>query len=276
MENAVDLGADRLPRTPGLPDPRREARWLLAAAWGRDETWLLVNRAAALPEAVEQRYLSWVDRRAAGEPAHHLTGLCPFWGRDFRVTPRVLVPRPETELLVQAALDLPLPATASVLDVGTGSGCIAVTLAAERPAWRVTATDLSLAAAAVAADNARRHGVDVGVVCCDLSGAVDGRADLVTANLPYVPSRDLERLPVEVRHDPVLALDGGQDGLGIVRRLLRILTSVLAPGGRALLELGENQAAEIARLAVKAGLDPAGTVCDPGGCKRVFVVRSLA
>lgn len=270
------MGAERLPRTPGLPDPRREARWLLSAAWGRDESWVLVNTDVELPPAVRRLYVEWIDRRATGEPAHHLTGVCPFWGRDFRVTPDVLVPRPETELLARAALELDLPDDARAVDVGTGSGCIAVTLAVERPTWRVTATDVSLPAAIIASDNARRHGAKLAIVCCDLTEAVARYVDLVTANLPYVPSGDLHRLSTEVRHDPVLALDGGHEGLDLVRRLLHRLPDLLAPGGRALLELGENQVAEVIRFTEESDLVLDNTVRDLGGCARVALVRTCS
>ena len=139
VAEALAKGSDILPRREGLPEPGREAAWLLAAAWGVEEITLRLHPEREVPVEVERRYESWLERRAAGEPAHHLTGSCPFWGRDFEVSPAVLVPRPETELLVEAALDLPIPNKARVLDIGTGSGCIALTLAAERPRWRVWA-----------------------------------------------------------------------------------------------------------------------------------------
>jgi release factor glutamine methyltransferase len=153
---ALSLGNDTLPRREGILDPRREAMWLLAAAWGVEETTLHLHPQREVPVEVESRYRDWLERRAAGEPAHHLTGSCPFWGRDFVVSPAVLVPRPETELVIETALSLPLPEEARVLDVGTGSGCIAVTLAAERPRWRVWGVDHSVAALTTARGNAYR------------------------------------------------------------------------------------------------------------------------
>ena len=242
----VDEGARRLPRRDGLLDPRREARWLLARAAGVTEVWLLLNDDAVLPEETAARYDDWLARRTAGEPAHHLTGRCSFWGRDFEVSPAVLVPRPETELVVAAALELPLPEEARMLDVGTGSGCLAVTLAAERPRWSVTATDRSLPALEMARRNALGHGVGVDLACGDLGSCLLGGYELVVANLPYIPSERLGALPLEVRHDPVLALDGGDDGLDLVRALVADLPRLLAPGGRAVLELGEDQADRVA------------------------------
>jgi release factor glutamine methyltransferase len=270
---AIKFGEDVLPKRRGIPDPRREASWLLARAWGVEEISLRLHPEREVPTEVEKRYRGWLERRAAGEPAHHLTGTCRFWGRDFAVSPAVLVPRPETELLIQVALELPLAADARVLDVGTGSGCIAVTLAAERPNWRVSAIDRSEEALAVARANARRHGTEVTFHPGDLTGAVSPPWDLVAANLPYIPTVDLEELPIEVRHDPAAALDGGSDGLDLVRRLIDDLPRILRPCGGAVLEIGDGQADEVVELAAESGLAVARRIKDPGGCERVIVLQ---
>ena len=275
VTEALTKGSATLPQKEGIPDPRREASWLLAAAWGVDEITLRIHPEREVPAEVVQRYRSWIERRAAGEPAHHLTGSCPFWGREFLVTPEVLIPRPETELLVQTALELPLSATARVLDVGAGSGCIAVSLAAERPQWRVCATDRSPAALSVARRNIERHGVEVDLILGDLASAVAPPWDLVVANLPYIPSSNLERLPKEVRHDPPTALDGGADGLDLVGALLTDLPRLLRVCGGAILEIGENQADAVATVAAGAGLAVARRVRDAGGCERVVVLEPV-
>ena len=275
VEEALQSGATALPTREGIPDPRREASWLLAAAWGVEEITLRLHPEREVPAEVTERYLGWLERRAAGEPAHHLIGSCPFWGREFLVTPEVLVPRPETELLVQTALELPVSATARVLDVGTGSGCIAVSLSAERPQWRVCAVDRSPAALRVAGRNIESHGVEVELFLGDLGSAVAPPWDLVVANLPYIPSSDLERLPTEVRNDPPAALDGGADGLDLVRALLMDLPRLLRVCGGAVLEIGENQADTVGTVAAGAGLAVARRVRDVGGCERAVVLQPV-
>jgi release factor glutamine methyltransferase len=246
---------------------------LLAAAWGEEELTLRLHPEREVPADVERRYRDWLGRRAAGEPAHHLIGSCPFWGRDFDVSPMVLVPRPETELLIETALELPLHNEARVLDVGTGSGCIALTLAAERPRWRVSAVDRSSAALAVASRNRDKHGVAVPLFLGDLASAVAPPWDLIVANLPYVATDDIDRVAVEVRHDPQAALDGGEDGLDLVRRLLADLRRVLRICGAAILEIGDGQAVAVAALAERAGLGVARWVRDVGGVKRIIVLQ---
>jgi release factor glutamine methyltransferase len=273
VEEALQSGAAALPTRDGIPDPRREATWLLSAAWGVDELTLRLYPEREVPANVEQRYRDWLQRRSAGEPSHHLTGACPFWGREFEVSPAALVPRPETELLVEAALALPLPPTSRVLDVGTGSGCVAVTLAAERAGWLVSAVDRSPSALEVARRNIERHQVTVGAFIGDLTTAVAPPWDLVVANLPYIPSADLASLSVEVRHDPATALDGGADGLDLVRRLLADLPRVLRSCGGAILEVGDGQAETVSDLAAEAGLAVARRVRDAGGCERVVVLQ---
>jgi release factor glutamine methyltransferase len=273
VAEALASGASMLPRRVGIPDPRREAEWLLAAAWGVEEITLRLHPEREVPTEIERRYRDWLERRAAGEPAHHLTGICPFWGRDFEVSPAVLVPRPETELIVEAALDLPLSAEARVLDVGTGSGCIAATLAAERTRWRVWAVDMSIAALAVAQRNCACLGIGVPMFLGDLASAVAPPWDLIVANLPYVPTGDLGSVSVEVSHDPMMALDGGDDGLDLVRRLLADLPRLLRPCGGAILELGDDQADAVASVANAAGLGVARRARDAGGVERVLVLQ---
>ncbi len=273
MADLLREGAEALPRTAGIPDPRREAGWLLTRALGVDESWLRVHPEEPASAEVTARYRDWLKRRAAGEPAHHLTGRCSFWGRSFEVSPAVLVPRPETELLVQVVLELPVAAAARVVDVGTGSGSIAVTLAAERQQWRVAAVDRSAAALQVARRNAGRHGVSVPMWLGDLTSAADPPLDLVVANLPYIPSHRLGGLSREVRHEPEAALDGGRDGLDVIRRLLSDVPRLLRPCGGVVLELGEEQAEGVAEVAAGCGLAMARRIQDLAGYDRVVVLQ---
>jgi release factor glutamine methyltransferase len=226
-----------------------------------------------VPEEIEKRFRDWLERRAAGEPAHHLTGICPFWGRDFEVGPAVLVPRPETELVISTALALPLSAEARVLDVGTGSGCIAVTLAVERPRWRVWAVDRSSASLGVARRNAHRHGATVPLWLGDLTAAAAPPWDLVVANLPYIPTTAIERLSAEVRYDPPFALDGGGGGLDLVGRLLTDLPRIVRKCGAAVLEIGDGQAEAVAEIAYANGVAVARRVQDIGGVDRIMVLQ---
>ena len=246
---------------------------MLAAAWGVQESSLRLDPERELPEEVERRYRDWLARRATGEPAHHLTGSCPFWGMEYEVSPAVLVPRPETELIVETVLGLPLSEHAKILDVGTGSGCVAVTLAAERPAWRVRGVDQSAAALTIAHRNATQHRVSVPLFSGDLTAAVGPPWDLVVANLPYLPTADLATLPVEVGHDPAGALDGGPDGLDLVARLVSDLPRILRVCGCAVLEIGDGQADAVSELAYRSGLAVARKIRDIGGTERVVVLQ---
>jgi release factor glutamine methyltransferase len=267
-------GAAALAARPGLPDPRREARWLLARALGCTEEWLLAHDGTVAPPSVERTYRKWVSRRAAGEPAHYIVGSCPFWGRQFTVTPAVLIPRPETELIVECALKLPRPAPPQLLDVGTGAGCLAITLALEIPDVRVVATDLSLSALQVAAGNARLHHASVRFVAGDLAAHISGSFGLVLANLPYVPDRDIAGLPVEVRaHEPHVALAGGEEGTDLLSGLLADLPRLLAPGGHALLEMGQSQRALLEDSIGQLGLAEVQRGLDHAGIERVLVLR---
>ena len=269
------VAAGRLTATEGLPDPGREARFLLARALQESEAWLLAHPEAAMAEADVSRFLGWVSRRAAGEPAHLIVGTCPFWGREFAVAPGVLIPRPESELIVETALGLPLPRSPRVIDIGTGSGCLAITLALELAGVRVLATDLSLVALATARRNARRLGAQVALACGDLAAHLRGHFELVVANLPYLPTVDLATLPRDVRDfEPALALDGGTDGTQAVSGLLSGLPSLLVPGGWAVLELGIGQADQLGRAADGLGLEEVSRVRDAIGVDRVLVVRA--
>lgn len=224
--------------------PRLTAEVLLAHAVGRDRAWLYAHSDEELRELWWIHYGRYLHQRIEGKPTQYITGHQEFYGRDFRVTPAVLIPRPETEHLIEAALRNPAQ---SILDVGTGSGAIAATLALETNS-RVTATDISIAALGVARDNARRLGARVQFVACDLASAFkDASFDLVVSNPPYVPETD--SLPREVRdHEPSVALYAGPDGLDIYRRLIPEAARILKPRGRVIMELGYRSAEAVQSL----------------------------
>lgn len=241
----------------GVETPRADAEWLLAGILGRGRATLAL--AGELAPATLARFRAAVARRAAREPLQRILGWEEFRGLRLRLTPAVMVPRPETELLVEWALAwLRGRARARAVDVGTGSGCIACALAAEHPGVEVVACDLSPAALAVAGANVRALGLAgrVRLVAADGLGAVRAASvDLVVANPPYLPRALLATLAPEVRdHDPRLALDGGPDGLAVLRPLVREAARVLVPGGCLLLETaGGAQAEAVAAACATAG-----------------------
>ena len=208
---------------------------LLAHAVGRDRAWLLAHSDEELREVWWIHYGRYLHQRLQGQPTQQITGVQEFYGRDFRVTRDVLIPRPETEHVIETALKLD---PRNIVDIGTGSGAIAITLALETGA-RVVGTDVSFAALRVAAENARRLGATVSWVACDLAGVLDGTFDLVISNPPYVPARDKSTIQREVRdYEPEVALYGGDDGLEIYRRLVPEAGRLLAPGGWLVMEIG--------------------------------------
>jgi len=230
----------------GVESPRLNAEHLLARVLGvrRLELYLQFDRPLGEAERAPLRDL--VRERGTGRPLQHLLGTAWFCGREFLCDSRALIPRPETEQLVEAVLAR-LPATAArVADVGTGSGVIAITLALERPACRVVATDLHPEALALAGENAARLSAVVEFFEADLLPSDAGEFDAILANLPYIPSAEIAALDREVRHDPLTALDGGADGTDPIRRLAALVGRHLAPGGFLALEIGDGQSAALA------------------------------
>ncbi len=252
----------------------REARLLLGTVLGWSEAEVMARREREVPADAAERFRDWVERRAAGEPFAYLAGEREFYGRVFRVDPRVLIPRPETEHVVEAALALDLPAAPRFLDVGTGSGCLAITLALERPEALAVATDTSLGALAVARGNAVRLAVSsrVQFAAADLARALDLAAfDCVVSNPPYVATVSAAALPIDVReHEPAAALFAGRDGLDAIRRLLPGL-GPLRPGTPLVLEVGAGQATGVESLLGEHGFAHRRTLPDAAGLARVVI-----
>ncbi len=252
-----------------------DAQLLLALVSGRGRAWLLAHgdRPLTAPEA--RRFSALVTRRAQGEPLAYIRRRQAFFDRDFHVSPAVLIPRPESEQLLELALAHAPPAFGGTLaEIGTGSGALGIPFAALRPRARVILTDLSPAALAVARVNARRHKVRPTFLQGDLLQpllARGERADLLLANLPYVRSEDLPGLEVS-RHEPWVAMDGGPDGLALIRRLLQDLPRVCQPGALALLEIGMLQGKAALRLARALRPRQAQVLRDLAGLDRVLRV----
>lgn len=250
------------------------AERLLMHVLGCSRAALLLDRRMVLSPDHLAAFRALVARRAAGAPVAYLTGRQAFRRLDLVVSPAVLIPRPETELLVDLALDC-RPDPPRVVDVGTGSGAIALALATEAPGWQVIATDCSASALAVARRNRALAGLPVALVLADLLSGVCGPFGLIVANLPYIATADLPTLPREVRDwEPHLALDGGPDGLRLIARLIEQARTRLAPGGTLLCEIAFDQGARAKQLAERAFPHAAvDVVRDLAGHDRVVRVR---
>jgi release factor glutamine methyltransferase len=240
-------------RTEGVESPRLDAELLLAHVLRANRATILTWPDRGLTQKQLTAYRDLAARRAAREPLAYIVGHREFFGLDFAVDSRVLVPRPETEILVEQALLLakeirPRP---KIADVGAGSGAISVSLAVHLPSAIVYAVDSSAAALAVVAENAHRHGVADRVACLkgDLLKPLPEVVDVITANLPYVTTAEWEALPPEIRlYEPRAALDGGSDGLALISRLLGMACGYIRPGGSVLVEIGASQGAAVTAL----------------------------
>lgn len=246
--------------------PRLTAEVLLAHAIGCQRSWLYAHSDEELKELWWIHYGRYLHQRLSGVPTQYITGTQEFYGRDFRVTPAVLIPRPETEHLIEAALKIP---SETVLDIGTGSGAIAIILALETKA-KVTATDISADALKIAQANAKKLAAKVDFVQCDLASFKEASFDLVVSNPPYIA--DGAELQREVReHEPSQALFAGPDGLAVYRRLIPEAHRVLKPDGRLILELGHDSLAAV--QAMLAGWRDQEVLADLAQIPRIISAR---
>jgi release factor glutamine methyltransferase len=235
--------------------PDTDARLLLEHVLGATHAFLVAHDEQPLTPTQEARYRRLIQRAIAGEPIPYLTGTIEFYGLEFYVNSSVLIPRPETELLVETAIRWARPrGTLDIVDVGTGSGCIAVSLAAQLPQASIQAVDISAEALAVAQQNAARHAPERIIFRQGhLLNPIVGQVDLIAANLPYVAADEWTAVDRSVqRYEPRLALDGGTDGLDLIRELLSQAAEKLRPAGLLLLEIGWRQGAAVRRLAGQA------------------------
>lgn len=271
-------------KTRGIDSPRLEAELLLGHVLGIDRIRILLDRDRPLSADELARYKALIVRRRTHEPVAYLLGQREFYGRPFRVDKRVLIPRPDTETLVEIALERTRDRSlyARVLDLCTGSGCVAISLAKERPTWRITATDISSGALTVARDNAHRLGAhgNAAFLEGDLFGALPKappaarRFDLIVSNPPYIPDAEVLTLDRDVRdHEPHLALKGGGDGLALVRNIVDQAPDHLVAGGVLALEIMMGQSDEVEALLRKRGFADVSSRKDYGGIPRVVSGR---
>ncbi|NBB92195.1 MAG: peptide chain release factor N(5)-glutamine methyltransferase [Gammaproteobacteria bacterium] len=262
---------DALARARRSLDNRLEADLLACRALGCGRSWLYAHDRDPIEPLSRQALEALVEQRLAGRPIAQLCGEREFYGRAFRIDEHVLIPRPETELLIDLALSLDLPDRARVCDVGTGSGCIALTLAAERPGWRVTGVDCSAEALAVASDNRIGLGLEgPEFVHGDLLEPLSGRRfDLIVSNPPYVADDDPHLQRGDLRFEPSTALVAGPDGLDVIRRLVDAAFEAITDGGHLLIEHGHDQASQVRPLLRQAGFTRVDSHRDLAGIERV-------
>jgi release factor glutamine methyltransferase len=279
IHEAIDLAAEAL-QDSGVPGARLDAERLLASELGKDRSYLLAHFQESVPEPTAEQFFARITERRSGKPLQYLLGWQEFCGLEFEVTPAVLIPRPETELLVDVAVQRFSEGRPILADVGTGSGCIAVATAVALPGARIIATDFSEDALAVARRNASRHSVSdrvqflFGDLLLPLSTlGLEETLDGVLSNPPYVAERDLPALQGEVRDwEPRLALVGGLTGLELYRRLLPQALRFLKPGGTLIMEIGYNMQAEITHL-FDSGWKLEGMRDDFSGIPRIVVAQ---
>jgi release factor glutamine methyltransferase len=281
-----------------VPSTALASELLLMHTLGRDRSWIYAHPEHELDDPAREKYLSLLAQRASGVPVQHLTGHQEFWGLGFEVTPDVLIPRPETEHVIEVALEkigigggtnsARRKEEFHIADVGTGSGCIAVALATELPVARTVATDISPAALEVARRNAARHNVEqrIEFVESDLLGALFHQSltashqsrhfNLIVSNPPYIGRCEAETLPREVRdHEPALALFGGETGAELYAPLILQAAKLLKPGGILVLELGHKSAEEVSLLLAAAEWAEAAITNDLAGIPRVVSAKRL-
>ena len=262
----------------GVESPRLSIEYLLAEALGKRRLDLYLDYDLRLPEQILEPLRDKVRRRSEGEPLQHLLGSWEFFGRRFKTDRRALIPRPETERLAELILNQIQASTSPgtrLADIGTGSGVLAITLALERPGLEVVATDLSADTLALARENALVHEVDGRITWLqtDLLSGVGTDFDFLVANLPYVPTAEIAKLSREVQHDPPMALDGGEDGLDVIRRFVGQAPSRLKPEGRVFLEIGISQVGGVVDILQKEKFSDISIEKDYQGVERFVIAR---
>lgn len=258
-----------------ISNARLEARVLICTVLGISPEVILTYPGRDVTAENIQCIRMLADRRIAGEPMARILGRCEFWSIDFAIGPDTLIPRSDTETLIEATLGLNLPQAPRILDLGTGCGCILLTLLSEFPQATGIGLDISPGALKIARNNARALNLDKQSIFikADFNAAPKGPFDLVISNPPYIATNDIKMLDIAVRHyDPYLALDGGADGLDVYRILTHLLPLRLAPGGYGVFEIGAGQASTVSRLFEEAGLHVLSLRRDLAGIERCIVI----
>ena len=278
VSDYVFAGAERLRRGPHPERALQDAEFLLMHVLGKDRAWMLAYWKDEIGTDASIPYHSAIERRRSGEPIQYITGEAEFFGLPFRVTRAVLIPRPETEHVVEKVIELAAGmARPQIVDVGTGSGAIAVSVAAKIPSAAIAAIDISAAALDLARENAKRNGVTDRIRFLDgnlLAPVSEEKFDFVVSNPPYVPETDRTSLSVEVReYEPGLALFAGADGLAVYRRLIPAAYDALVPSGWIVLEIGYGQQEAIRSLLAQSEFAEIGFTADLQGIPRVAYAR---
>lgn len=271
VEEVLRLGAQRLAAA-AVPEAAGDARALMAHSLDVPRARLTLHMRDVLPEIAERRFTMALEKRLARVPVSQILGYRDFYGHRFKISADVLDPRPETEILVAAALE---HSFLRVIDLGTGSGAILLSLLAARPEAEGLGTDLSPEALAIAQDNAAALDLETRAQFrkADWWDGVDGRFDLVVSNPPYIATAEMSGLPPELQYEPMLALTPGGDGLSAYRRLFEGLALHLSPNGRALFEIGASQGAAVQAIAFAAGFETARLLQDFDGRDRVLCIE---
>jgi len=247
----------------------REVDLLLAYLTGKNLAWLIAHNSDELSSEVASEFTRLMILRAAGQPLQYLIGSTEFFGREFVVDERVLIPRPETEFLIEESLRLALPGPGTIIDVGTGSGCIAITLKLERPPLAVVAIDRSFDALLVARENCRRLGANVHLVAGDVLGPFKGVVSMIVSNPPYIASDELPTLQREVQREPHMALSPGRDPFAIITRLYQESAALLPSYAYLLMEIGFEQSAKVRSIAESSGWRVESVIRDLAGIDRI-------
>jgi len=271
VRQAEQFGKQALSEIIGI-DIALESAVLLAHAVQKDRSWLFAWPEKTLSTQQQQLYESYLQRRLKGEPVSYITGYREFWGLELKVSADTLIPRPETELLVETALGRINKATAKVLELGTGTGAISAALMTERPAWKILATDSNAETLAIASENFKKHRLKIETLLSDWFACIpDEKFDLIISNPPYIESGDPHLRQGDLRFEPITALASGKDGLNAIRKIVQQAGAYLCDKGWLMLEHGYNQGDAVSSLLEKSGFSSIETLNDLSENDRITI-----